>query len=103
MKKVIDGLRYNTSTAIEVATHTSHLSRSDFGWYAETLYRTPRGNWFLHGEGNAASPWSQPEGNGRGPGEDIRPIPRESARTWLEDEGELDALEQYFGEEIEDA
>ena len=67
MKAIIDGLRYDTATATKLAEASSPLSRTDFGWWEETLYRTPRsGRYFLAGEGHARSHYARNLGGGRG-------------------------------------
>ena len=102
MKKIIDGKRYDTDTAAEIARHfTSNKSESN--WADERLFRTKRGNWFLFGEGYADSRWCTVARDGmRGPGGwDIQPIAEEEALAWLERHGETDLIEQYF--EVEEA
>lgn len=101
MKRIIDSKRYDTDKADQIATY-DHGYTNDFTWYSEELYRTAKGAWFLAGEGNAASPWSEcsPDG-GRGPGRGIRPLSEDAAREWLEEHGETAEIERYF--EVEDA
>ncbi len=97
MKKIIDGKRYNTETAEEIASYSNDLSTSDFNWYEETLYLTKNGNWFLAGEGGALSCYSVAVGNnGSGGGSDLRLITKDEAKEWLEQHDEVDALEEYF-------
>lgn len=105
MKTIINGLRYNTETATEVASYESPAYRSDFGWYAEALYRTKNGRYFLAGEGNAASKYSEPAegGNMSGPGSHIIVLSNEEAREWCERTGNVEALEQYFAAQLQDA
>lgn len=44
MKKIIRGRLYDTETAKEVGSWEAEVSRSDFNWYEETLYRRRPGN-----------------------------------------------------------
>ena len=104
MKKIIDGKRYNTDTAEEIATWSNGCNYGDFDWCRETLYKTSRGAYFLHGEGGARTQYSRSAGtNWVGGGEDITPQTPEEARSWLENMRRYDALETEFPETIEDA
>jgi len=103
MKAIIDGKRYNTETATEVAEYWNGLGGGDFGRYEESLYKTAKGAWFLAGKGGPMSPYAQSVGNGQSGGEGIRPITADEAREWLEKKNEIDALDEHFADHIEDA
>lgn len=105
MKKIIDGKIYNTETATKIATYWNRLSVSDFNNMTEWLYRTSKGTWFLAGEGGALSPYSTSLEGGRcsGAGERISPLTDDEAREWLERHNEIDALETYFKEILQEA
>ncbi len=103
MRAVIDGKRYNTETATEVACIENGHNLSDFEYFTEGLYHTGKGAWFLAGWGNARSPYGTVAGNTRGSGERITVLTPAEAQEWLEEHGKVDALEAYFGELIEDA
>lgn len=103
MKQIIDGKRYDTEKATEVASY-SYGNLTDFHGIEETLYRTEKGTWFLHGWGGAATKYATDLGNGSsGDGEDIQPMTPVQAMRWLERFGKADELEEYFSDEIEDA
>ena len=103
MKAIIGGKRYNTETAIEVASRDNGLSYTDFRQLSESLYRTPRGSWFLAGSGGPLTPYAVSVGDMRTGGSAIRPLTAEEARSWLESYDKHDALEEYFSDHIEDA
>lgn len=103
MKAIINGLRYNTETAQEIASHWNGLPRTDFDYINETLYRTSKGNWFLYVEGGAATKYAKPAGNMRAGGEHIIPMDGSEVRSWLENTEHPDVLEDYFPNDIEDA
>lgn len=87
MKKVIDGLRYDTEKATEVACWC-HGYPGDYGRCEETLYRTVSGKYFLHGKGGAASKWREQIGQSEwGGGEEILAKTPEEALSWLEEHG----------------
>jgi hypothetical protein len=104
MKAIIDGKRYNTEKATEVASHSEGYA-SDHCHFEEALYVTSKGTWFLAGEGGAMSHYSVSTGDGntRGGGAHIRPLTATEAREWLEQHDEVDALEKHFGDQLEDA
>ena len=104
MRTIIDGLRYDTNTATAVAKYESSYHADDFEYYDETLYKTAKGRYFLHGSGNALSPYAVPIGrDGHGSGQRIVPLDNGEARRWLEDKGKTEELEKEFPATIEDA
>lgn len=92
MKRIINGKRYDTAHAERIAEHDFHAQSDTFTYY-ENLYRTPKGAWFLAGEGGADSKYKGDEG--------IRVLTAEQAQAWLEARGELEVLERFF--HVEDA
>ena len=99
MKKVIHGKRYDTNTATELAYYSNLLSKRDFKWCEETLYRKQGGEFFLHGAGGGLSAYAQAYPNtGYGDGEQIIPMSEESARQWCEMRLSYDEYVRIFGE-----
>lgn len=105
MKRIIDGKRYNTETATEVADVSPRgFYRGDFRYEDTRLYRTPKGRWFLAGEGGPMSRWSRSVGlNGYTSGEGIHVVDNDEARALLEQHGETEAIEEYFSSAVQDA
>jgi len=105
MKRIIDGKRYNTETAECVCDCSPRgFYRGDFRYEDTQLYRTPRGNWFLAGEGGPSSRWARAAGlNSWTGGSGIQPLDADEARSMLERYGSASDVEQYFGELIVDA
>jgi hypothetical protein len=105
MKAIINGLRYDTEKAVCVGEEsTSHLSRSDFGWWSAGLYRTPRaGRYFLAGEGGPMTRFAHHVKNGAWGGSKLIPMSREEAREWAERYLSTDEVEAGFAAEIQDA
>lgn len=103
MRKVINGKRYDTETATRIASRWEGDGLGDARFISEDLYRTPRGAWFIHGQGGALSMYGVPVGNAWSSGERIRTLSPEGAMEWLESHDHLGALEKYFGDTLEDA
>ena len=103
MLKIIDGKRYDTETATEVASYGNGLGGSDFRNFVETLYKTAKGAWFIAGSGGAMTSYAESVGNGSTSGEGLRPVSANEAMAWLEKYEENDALNEHFADHIEDA
>jgi len=106
MKTIIRGKRYDTEAkgTTLVAEDSSVEGPGDFRYWHEGLYRTLHGRWFLAGKGGPMTRWARSAGqNASTSGSGIRPMADDEARQWLEQAQANDALEQYFGDEIEDA
>ena len=82
MKKIINGKKYNTNTAKEIAHASANCDPSDFEFWRETLYKKKTGEFFLHGEGQGNSKYASHYGNSRGAGEEIIPMDENEAREW---------------------
>lgn len=104
MKSIINGKRYDTSTATCVLTWTNGHSYNDFRYRSKDLYRTRSGNWFIYHEGGAMTDMAKSCGSNNFCGsESIEPISAEDAFRFLcSHDGALEA-EQYFPEKIQDA
>jgi hypothetical protein len=109
MKKIIDGMRYDTDKAVKIGDANNLWkgcdSVTDFRFWAAALYRTPRsGRYFLSGKGGAMSLFSQSVGqNSWTGGSGLIPLTEGEAYQWAEQHLEADALEQYFPDRIQDA
>lgn len=101
MIKIIEGKRYSTESAEEIASFASTEDITSFKHFEERLYRTEKGSWFLHGKG--WGPYAKSVDSGRSRGESIIPKTQEEARKWLEKRDLIDALEKHFADDIEDA
>ena len=102
MKKIINGKRYDTGTAIERGT-AEHNPVSSFDWYQETLYQKKTGEFFIYGEGHARSRYAMQHSDGMwGPGRNITPLSFEEAKEWTEENLSADEYEAIFGEVAED-
>ena len=98
MKKIIRGKVYDTDTAREVGSWNSGHYANDFAWYAETLYQKKTGEYFLHGEGNAASPYRQRCYDMWAAGDQLVPIGYDEARQWAEEHLSADEYIADFGD-----
>lgn len=85
MRKILNEKAYDTDTATLLGQwKTPGFSVTDHWFARESLYRTPRGNFFLHGEGGGFTEWRGKTGNLRSFGEGILPLSPEEARAWAE-------------------
>ena len=99
MKKIINGKKYDTSTALRIGNFWNGLSDGDFSSLSETLYKKKTGEFFLHGEGGAMSRYSRSVGqNTWSGGSAIVPISAEEAKEWAEANLSSDEYETAFGQ-----
>lgn len=99
MKKIIDGSKYDTSTAKCIGESSNDCNRNDFNWCEESLYRTKSGKYFLHGRGGARSRYAKSCGNNSwSGGSGIEPMSRDAAMAWAEENLSVDDYEEIFGE-----
>ncbi|HHT9136441.1 MAG TPA: hypothetical protein ACFYEK_04260 [Candidatus Wunengus sp. YC60] len=104
MKQVIDGKLYNTETAELLHEWSNGKFTSDFGHCAEALYKTKKGAYFIAGEGGAMTGYARSCGtNSTCGGSGIRVLTEVEAMEWLENHEGTEALEQYFGDKIDEA
>ena len=84
MKKVINRKLFNTETAEKIAYWDNDQHRRDFGFMAETLYRTKKGHYFIHGEGGPSTVYASHAYGGRMSGESIYALTDHAAFEWCE-------------------
>lgn len=97
MKKIIDGKLYDTATAKKIAEWDN--GRCGTFWEeCETLYRTPKGTYFLHGWGGPMSRYKVLcESNSWSGSEDFRVMAGEDLRAWLEEKADADTYLAVIG------
>lgn len=105
MRKIIDGIRYDTNKAIEIGEYSSPHPVSDFQWWQAMLYRTPRsGRYFLAGEGGPMTSFAQPSAlGGMSYGNKVTPLSRQDALAWVEQYLDSEVVEAEFSDLIQDA
>jgi hypothetical protein len=97
MKKVINGLLYDTEKAEAVANYSNNRGYGDFKALEETLYRTKNGRWFIHGIGGAMTSYAVEAGSNSWSGsEQIKPIDEEYAKEFLAEYGDPEDYEKWF-------
>ncbi len=97
IRRVVDGRSYDTETAEFVGwIKYRNNGFGDFLNEQTGLYRTPKKQWFIAGEGGAASRWSHVASDGRSriAGEGLELISSEAAQKLMEENGL--AVESYF-------
>lgn len=104
MKKIISGRMYDTEKARKLAAASSPEGPRDFRWWSEELYQKRTGEFFLFGEGGAASRYAVSCGqNSWKGGEKILPLSYDAAKAWAEEHLEAEEYEGIFGAVAEDA
>lgn len=104
MKQVIEGKVYDTETAELLHEWRNGEEYGDFHHLVECLFRTPKGSYFLAGEGGAMTGYVTRVGNNEySGGHAITPLLEAEAIEWLEEHGGTDALLEYFPETLEEA
>jgi hypothetical protein len=101
MMRVVNGRRYNTSTAMKICSWGHEGKPRDFRWEETSLYRTPKGAWFVSGEGGPISQWRRRCGDMWGSGDGLNPVAATDARMLLEQHGTAEQCAEYFA--VEDA
>lgn len=104
MKKIINGLRYDSEKAICVGSD-SYSNPSDFHYWEETLYKTPRaGRFFVVGEGGPMSRYAKTIGQNQwSGGSDLIPLNKAEAMRWCEEHLGSGEWEEYFADDIQEA
>lgn len=103
MKKIIKNKLYDTDTAQRLGEYAPNPDQGNFSYFCETIYRKKTGEFFLHGEGNAASKYAHPCGQNEWcGGEKIIPLTYEDAQAWAEEHLDGDSYIEAFGEPEED-
>mgnify|MGYP001494830180 CR=1 FL=1 len=98
MKKIINGLRYDTDTAVCVHVLHSDLPAGHGKFHRTSLYRTTSGRWFIAGTACGGSMWGQelPDCNDSVSGKGLRVVHEVEAREILESENAIEELEEFF-------
>jgi hypothetical protein len=60
MRQIVEGKRYDTSTARKIGSGGGKAYPGDFHYYSESLYLTEKGSFFLAGEGGPLSRYGRP-------------------------------------------
>ena len=104
MKKVISGKVYDTDTSVCVG-EIEHGYINDLNYIRETLYKSQRGNYFIHYVGGANTRYAVSKGNNWYSGsEGILPLTKGEALEWCERNNiAAETIEREFADMVEDA
>jgi hypothetical protein len=97
MRKIIDGKIYDTNTAQKLCDIGNDEGQSQFTYDWTYLYRSPKGAFFIAGEGGPRSRWGERTSHGIGGGEGLKLVTEAEARELFELHGDPDLYEQVFG------
>ena len=84
MQQVIDRTLYDTEQAEAIAQYAPLIDSGDYNYLVETLYKTAAGDYFLHGDGGAATKWAEKQGGYRTANEEIELLTEDEAVDWCE-------------------
>ncbi len=94
MKKIVNGLSYDTTTAKNLCGVEVGQGRNG---YAEILYRTPTGTWFVHIMAGKNTSYAKQRANKPGSSfERIRPLTTDQAHRWFKKNNPIEDPEKYF-------
>ena len=97
MRKIINGLAYDTELAERVWRRTNNYPATDFHHEEEILFKTKGGRWFIQYAGGALSQYSKRlDSNSYTGSSGIRTLTEDEAREWLEERANSDIYEKYF-------
>lgn len=83
MRRKVEGVVYNTKTAIFLGKYDAGYPKSDIRWSITELYKTKSGEYFLHGAGGPASPYASCDKLGTySDGEKLIPMSQEKVILW---------------------
>lgn len=104
MKKIINRKVYDTDTAVKIGDWNNGQWENNLYICVETLYRKKNGEFFIHGEGGAATKYASVcnGGDGWASGEGIVPMSYKTARDWAEEHLGVEEYEAAFGDILED-
>ncbi len=103
MKRIINKKCYNTETAEFIQEYWNGVSKGDFEYVYEKLYRTQKESWFLHASGGAMSDYCCSYGKCTCGNTVIIPFSEDETYDWLEKNNKVNEIEKYFSNKIVDA
>lgn len=100
MRAVIGGKIYDTTTAQVVCDISpAGYSNSDFEWEDTALYKSPAGQFFIAGAGNARTRWAKEIGNSStSGGSGVKLVSTDEACKLCETHGRVSDYIEAFGE-----
>lgn len=104
MKAIINSNLYDTDKATKIAEYNNNRGYDDFRYICETLYKTKKGNLFIHACGGAMTEYAQSCAGGTCGGEEIVPMSEAEVLDWCETRRiQSKALLELLSDSIEDA
>lgn len=98
MKRIINGKKYDTETAVYICGY-EYGTKRDFYHIEESLYRKKNGEFFMYGYGGPGTKYKVYSGtNSFGGSEKIEPFTESEAKEFIEKYGDVEIYEKLFGE-----
>lgn len=98
MKKIINGKKYDTTTATLVAEWSNGYGSGDFHHCSEELYQKRTGEFFLFGEGGPLSKYAETSDGNNCYGERISLMDENEAKYWVMENCSADTYIELFGD-----
>jgi len=103
MKSIIKKHLYVTDRASEIVWYDKGLGANDFLYIRETLYRSKKGNLFLHASGGAMTEYAESCAGGKSGSSVIIPMDTEDVLEWcgsrrIQNDNLLDLLSDSIDE-----
>lgn len=102
MKRIIEGKRYDTETAEKLHSWDNGIYGNDFRTQDETLHKTAKGAYFVHGRSGPMGPYAREMGNSKCEGEVLFLVSPEEAFDWLVKHDGEEVAEKFFPDMVKD-
>ena len=97
MIKIVNGIKYNTETADQVAQYFYSDEYNTDDYCLERLFRKTTGQYFLCCEGGRNTKYARIEGHYKTSGTVIISVDEAGAKKWAENRISVDQYENIFG------
>ena len=102
MREIKDGLLFDTDKAELLHSWDNGYFRGDAHYVSKDLYRTEKGNYFIHIYGGALSEYGEHVGNQYHSDEFLITLLPDAVVLWLEKHGGTDAILEHFNDQVQE-
>lgn len=98
MRRIIEGITYNTATAVLIGEWRNTLDIKDAKWCHEILFKTQEGRYFIWGCGGTRSPYKFVNNPNHSSRTEITPLGVHEAMIWAKKHLMLSIYIKEFGQ-----